>query len=82
MARTIRPQHESPFERREDFNEQLYAAVRQSPWWMISLALHGLVFVAAGIACIRSEEGSSGVITGGNQYGAAAGELAVGAHAA
>jgi len=32
-----------------DFNEQLYLALKQSPWWMISIAIHVLIFVIAGL---------------------------------
>ncbi len=31
------------------FDEQLYTALRQSPWWMISIAIHVAVFAVAGL---------------------------------
>ncbi|MCA9316355.1 MAG: hypothetical protein KDB73_12785 [Planctomycetes bacterium] len=43
MARTERTEHQYAFAREGDFNEQLYEALRQAPWWMISIALHVLV---------------------------------------
>lgn len=33
----------------DDFDEQLYAALRKSPWWMISLAAHVLLFVLSSL---------------------------------
>ncbi len=44
MARTQRTLHPNAFAPQGDFNEQLYLALRQSPWWMISIALHVMVF--------------------------------------
>ncbi len=44
MARHARAQHTDAFAANEDFNEQLYRALRQSPWWMTSVALHVAVF--------------------------------------
>jgi hypothetical protein len=44
MARNQRIAHEDVFRQTEDFNEQLYQALRQSPWWMISVAAHVLIF--------------------------------------
>ncbi len=44
MARTQRTVHDDVFATPQDFNEQLYSALRQSPWWMMSLAIHVLVF--------------------------------------
>ena len=45
MTRYQRNTHANAFGREADFNEQLYAALRQSPWWMTSLAVHVLVFL-------------------------------------
>jgi len=44
MARNERYEHDYAFAQQGDFNEQLYLALRQSPWWMISIAIHVLVF--------------------------------------
>ncbi|MDA1195356.1 MAG: terpene cyclase/mutase family protein [Planctomycetota bacterium] len=44
MTRHQRQAHFNAFAVEEDFNTQLYTALRQSPWWMISLALHVVVF--------------------------------------
>ena len=43
MARQERHDHPYAFAREGDFNEQLYLALRQSPWWMISILIHVLV---------------------------------------
>jgi hypothetical protein len=46
MARTQRHvAREDAFAREGDFNEQLYQAIRKSPWWMISIAGHVLLFL-------------------------------------
>ncbi len=44
MARHARTQHDYAFATQGDFNEQLYLALRQSPWWMTSIAIHVMVF--------------------------------------
>jgi hypothetical protein len=44
MARFQRVQHPDAFAPQGDFNEQLYQALKQSPWWMISIAIHVSVF--------------------------------------
>src|SRR5262245_36593168 len=44
MARLQRAQYAPEFVERGDFNEQLYLALKKSPWWMISLAVHGLLY--------------------------------------
>ena len=44
MARDERYEHEYAFAQQGDFNEQLYVALKQSPWWMISIAIHVLLF--------------------------------------
>ncbi len=33
----------------EDFSTQLYGALRQSPWWMVSIAVHVCIFLVAGL---------------------------------
>jgi hypothetical protein len=43
MARVERETHVDRFAQ-PDFNEQLYNALKQSPWYMLSLAIHGLIF--------------------------------------
>jgi hypothetical protein len=46
MAREARTEHTGQFlDQDKDFNEQLYAALRHAPWWMISIAAHVLVLV-------------------------------------
>ena len=44
MSRHQRTPHHDAFRTDVDFNEQLYEALRQSPWWMTSLAIHVMVF--------------------------------------
>jgi hypothetical protein len=44
MARTARHVSQDPFARQGDFNEQLYLTLRQAPWWMISIAIHLVLF--------------------------------------
>ena len=44
MTRYQRTTHADAFASEGDFNEQLYLALRQSPWWMTSVAVHVLVF--------------------------------------
>jgi len=44
MARPQREEHEYAFAQQGDFNEQLYLALKQAPWWMISIAVHVLLF--------------------------------------
>ena len=45
MARHKRTTHVDMFAH-DDFNEQLYAALRRSPWWLTSLMIHGLLLGA------------------------------------
>ena len=45
MARHARKDHRDAFAQDRDFDEQLYLALRQSPWWMISLGLHVFAFL-------------------------------------
>ena len=49
MARHQRVQHRDAFAPQGDFNEQLYLALKQSPWWMISILLHVAVFFIASL---------------------------------
>jgi hypothetical protein len=49
MAREERKAHAPLFQESRDFNEQLYMALRQSPWWMISIAVHVLLFVLSNV---------------------------------
>src|SRR5262245_31144953 len=44
MARLERTQHSPQFLDSGDFNEQLYQALKKSPWWMVSIAVHGLLY--------------------------------------
>ena len=44
--------HEDAFAKQGDFNEQLYAALRQSPWWMLSIAFHVVLFFVMLIALV------------------------------
>jgi hypothetical protein len=45
MPRQQRAHHPDAFADQGDFNEQLYYALRQAPWWMLSIAAHVLLFV-------------------------------------
>jgi hypothetical protein len=46
MARVQRNvPREDAFARESDFNEQLYQAIKKSPWWMISIAGHVFLFL-------------------------------------
>jgi hypothetical protein len=45
MARQGRASHPDVFHTGGDFDEQLYMALRRSPWWMISIAFHVFVFL-------------------------------------
>ncbi len=47
MPRHERVHHRDAFAPQGDFNEQLYLALKQSPWWMISILLHVAVFLIA-----------------------------------
>src|SRR5262245_51567996 len=47
MAREERRAHPSSFGHQTDFNEEMYLALRQAPWWMISIAVHVCLFVIA-----------------------------------
>ena len=50
MARTERIEHQPQFlEQGGDFNDQLYKALRSSPWWMISIAFHVLLGVISSL---------------------------------
>jgi hypothetical protein len=54
MAREERRTHQDAFANTGDFNEQMYRALKQSPWWMISLAVHVLLYVIS--AAFQSNE--------------------------
>src|SRR5437764_11253274 len=45
MPREKRTAHAPLFAEQQDFNEQVYRALKSSPWWMISIAVHVLLFV-------------------------------------
>ena len=49
MARTRNAQDGPLFTQGSDFNEQLYEALKTSPWWMISIAIHVLLFVVSSL---------------------------------
>ena len=49
MSRSHRSVHAKAFEHSLDFNEQVYQALRKSPWWMISIAAHVLLFVVSSL---------------------------------
>ncbi|MFV1957795.1 MAG: prenyltransferase/squalene oxidase repeat-containing protein [Planctomycetota bacterium] len=49
-----RYRYASGFDARTSFDEQLYVALRQSPWWMLSIAIHVLVLVIAGILTVQT----------------------------
>jgi hypothetical protein len=47
MTRDTRTVHVDAFREHEDFGEQLYGALRQSPWWVISLVMHVMAVAVA-----------------------------------
>jgi hypothetical protein len=47
MAREQRKRYVSSFARETAFDEEIYQALRQSPWWMISIAVHVLLVVVS-----------------------------------
>jgi hypothetical protein len=47
MPRTRRTTSRDAFASHEDFDGQLYDALRASPWWMISIGAHVLLFVVS-----------------------------------
>jgi hypothetical protein len=49
MSRRQRSAYRPDFEDTREFDAQLYTALRRSPWWMISLAVHVLLFVISGL---------------------------------
>ena len=53
MPRQQRAQYVDDFAHQADFNEQLYLALKQAPWWMISIAIHVIVFVIASLLIER-----------------------------
>ncbi len=56
MPRNQRAQHLDVFAPQGDFNDQLYDALRQAPWWMISIAIHVVVFVIASLLMQHATE--------------------------
>ncbi len=56
MSRQQRTLHPNAFATDADFNEQLYVALKQSPWWMISIALHVFVFLIASLFSTTQEK--------------------------
>lgn len=52
---------QSAFVEPADFNEQLYKALRNSPWWMISIAVHVLLVVISSM--MQTDEIGAGVAT-------------------
>jgi hypothetical protein len=54
MLRVSRSVHGSSFAAPSDFDAQMAAVLRRSPWWMLSLATHVLLFVA--MALVGSDE--------------------------
>ena len=54
MSRHERQSHPYAFAREGDFNEQLYLALRQSPWWLVSILVH-VVVVGAFVLLDTSE---------------------------
>src|SRR5262245_55786318 len=49
MAHTARAHGGPLFAQQSDFNDQLYEALKTSPWWMISIAVHVLLFVLSSL---------------------------------
>jgi hypothetical protein len=45
MSRSHRAAYAPAFGEARDFNDELYDALRQSPWWMISIGVHVLLVV-------------------------------------
>ncbi len=64
MAHSSRSVHANAFEDARDFDEQLYHALRASPWWMISLAAHVLIFLVSSALATETatKPASAGVI--------------------
>jgi hypothetical protein len=57
MARAQRQTHREAFAEQSDFNEQLYQALKQAPWWMISIAAHVLLFVISSMFTTDDDAG-------------------------
>ena len=57
MARRSRTTHVDPFVADADFNEQLYEALRRSPWWLTSLLVH--VFAVGAFLMMGSTEAAA-----------------------
>src|SRR5262245_15781060 len=49
MSRSRRAAYAPAFAEAADLNDQLYKALRNSPWWMISIAFHVLLVVVSSI---------------------------------
>src|SRR5262245_33533259 len=47
MARQERSTHREAFSDTRGFDEQMYQALKAAPWWMISLAVHVLIFLVS-----------------------------------
>ncbi|MHC5010592.1 MAG: prenyltransferase/squalene oxidase repeat-containing protein [Planctomycetota bacterium] len=60
MSRTERYRYVMGMEDGGTFDEQLYGALRQSPWWMLSTAIHVLAFVVAGLVASETVTAASG----------------------
>ena len=60
MARYQRVEHEYAFAQQGDFNEQLYLALKQSPWWMISILIHVLVFFILSLFDTTGDDANKG----------------------
>jgi hypothetical protein len=49
MGRARRAAYVPQFDEARDFGDELYGALRQSPWWMISIAVHVLLVVLSSL---------------------------------
>src|SRR5262245_44070958 len=49
MSRSHRAAYAPAFGEARDFNDELYDALRQSPWWMISIGVHVLLVVLSSL---------------------------------
>jgi hypothetical protein len=59
MARIARSTRRDAFARQADFDEQLYGALKASPWWMVSIATHVLLFVVSTLFQTPTAEATS-----------------------
>ena len=53
MKQQARHRYVPPAPLETSFDEQLYGALRQSPWWMISIAIHVLAFAIVGLLTVE-----------------------------